>query len=172
MGRPPALNDRQKAEIGRRLAQGEGMSALAREFKVGLTTLKRNFSDHVTEIRNVANALAQTELVMESMPVSVQVSVRSLADSLKGISLGAAKAADIGMQTAHILQTRALRSVQRLDDDSTPEDLRFPDALLTVGNKATQLGLGLMAANKGAVPDAADTNREALLRDIAAMMPN
>lgn len=155
MGRPSALTDKQKAEISRRLALGEGMSALAREFKVGLTTMKRNFSDQVTEIRSIANSLARTELAMESMPFSAQVSIRSLADHLKGITENAAKAADTGMKTANILQSKALKAVQALDEHATAEDLRFSDALLTVAGKASLLGTQLMNANKNNVADQA-----------------
>lgn len=172
MGRPPKLTDQQKAIIGRRLAQGESGRSLAKEFKVSEATIRANVSPQVATIQDVAGRLSRAEMDLEALPISTQVSTRTLADHLKGITQSAAKAAETGMKTAELLQTRALKSVEKLDDNSTPEDLRFPDALLTVGNKATQLGLGLMAANKGAVPDPADTGKDALLRDIAAMLPN
>ena len=150
MGRPPALDDRQKAEIGRRLAQGESLVNLAKEFKVGVTTLKRNLSDRVPKIRNAAMALAQAEVVVSQMDLSDQTAVRSLADHLKGIGQNAAKAAATGMQSAVILQGKALKAIQGLGDESTVEDLRLPDALLTVAGKASALGTQLMQANKDA----------------------
>lgn len=162
MGRPPKLSDRQKAEIGRRLAQGEKPSALAKEFKVGLTTIKDNFSGKVSVIKETAKALAAVELEVASLPISDQVSVRTLADQLKSISDHAAFAGATGMKTASLLHKKALKKVQELDEDATVEDLRLSDAMLTVAGKASALGVSLMNANK----DAAKTDGKRSLEDL------
>lgn len=162
MGRPPKLSDRQKAEIGRRLATGESMASLAKEFKVGRATMTRVFSGRVQNIEKVAKTLAMVELEVDRMPVSEQVSVRSLADQLKGLSESAVQAGATGMKTASLLHKRALKHVESLDEEATVEDLRLSDAMLTVAGKASALGVSLMNANK----DAAKTDGKRSLEDL------
>ena len=84
MGRPSKLTDRQKAEIGRRLAQGESGRKLAREFKCSEATIRANVSAQVATIQDVAGRLADAERDLERLPVSAQVSARTLADQLNG----------------------------------------------------------------------------------------
>lgn len=150
MGRPPKLSDRQKAEIGRRLATGESMASLAKEFKVGRATMTRVFSGRVQNIEKVAKTLAMVELEVDRMPVSEQVSVRTLADQLKSLSESAVHAGATGMKTASLLHERAWKHVKSLDEEATIEDLRLSDAMLTVAGKASALGVSLMSANKDA----------------------
>lgn len=156
MGRPPALTDRQKAEIGRRLAQGESAASLAKEFKVGRATMTRCFSGRLKTIKEVATKLAEAEIVLEHLPVSEQVAIRDLTDHLKGITTNATQAAETGMKTANLLHTKALAQVESLENP-TVDDLRLSDALLTVAGKASALGVSLMASNKdaGREPDRA-----------------
>ena len=150
MGRPSVLNPRAKSEILRRLAMGEKRSALRKEFKLTETTFRRNFSADVSKVREVGTALATAEMALASLPISAQVSARTLADHLQGITRHAAEAAATGMQTAAILQNRALKSVRAMESQETqsPEDLRMADACLTVAGKASALGTQLMQANR------------------------
>ena len=150
MGRPSSLTASQWAEAGRMLASGDSYSKVAKHFKVGKSTLVGRFSDRLETIKDVAQRLSTAEVDLERLPVSDQVSVRTLTEHLKGIANHAAKAAEAGMRTAGILQERALKTVQGIDDDSTPEDLRMADACLTVAGKASALGVSLMQANRDA----------------------
>ena len=84
--------------------------------------------------------LAESPSVRSSgMPISVVTTTRH-----------AAEAAATGMQTAAILQNRALKSVRAMESQETqsPEDLRMADACLTVAGKASALGTQLMQANR------------------------
>lgn len=171
MGRPSKLNDRQKAEIGRRLALGEKPAALAREFKVSRTTMNRCFSDSTETIKEVATMLAKAEGVMDTLPISEQVSIRTLADHLKGIAHLGAKAAATGMKTADLLHTEALKQVQTAITSAAeagravaPEDLRGSAACLDVAGRAAQLGTTLINANK----DAGKKDGEPTLEELVA----
>lgn len=156
MARPSKLNDRQWAEIGRRLAQGEKPGDLAKEFKISRPAILARFSDRVSEIKSVASALASAELAVEKMPISDAMSVRSLADHLKGISKSLAKSAESGARVSAALSDMAERHterlVQRMDEEGSlmAEELKPVAALVETANRASTIGLGLLAANKGA----------------------
>lgn len=160
MGRPSKLTDRQKAEIGRRLAQGESGRKLAREFKCSEATIRANVSAQVATIQDVAGRLADAERDLERLPISAQVSARTLADHLKGISSNLAEAALMGSDTARALAIRANKKLKDLDGDD-PEKvgaaLKSIGALHVIGNEASKTAMGLVNANKGKGGDAAST---------------
>jgi hypothetical protein len=114
MGRPSKLDERQWAEIGRRLAQGEKAADLAKEFKVSRPTIVGRFSNKVSEIRSVANALASAEMAIERMPVSDAMSVRALADSLKQVGGNLVRAAKAGSDTSALLAEIANQKAARV----------------------------------------------------------
>jgi len=155
VGRPSKLSDRQWAEIGRRLAAGEKPNDLAKEFKVGRSTIVERFSDRVTEIREAAQELALAELRVEKLPVSDAMSVRSLADQLKGIGSSLAKSAANGARVSERLSDLAerftVRIAQRADQEGflMAEDLKPVAALVETANRAGSLGMAMMTANKG-----------------------
>ena len=85
MGRPSKLDERQRAEIQRRLAvggEGNSVTELAAEFRVGKATISRWFSKRTETVQTLASTLATTERAIEALPVSEQVSIRTLADQL------------------------------------------------------------------------------------------
>ncbi|HAA04778.1 MAG TPA: hypothetical protein DCE18_15630 [Syntrophobacteraceae bacterium] len=149
MGRPSKLSDREWAEVGRRLARGESTRKLAAEYKVAKSTIQDRFSGHVPEIREAAQALASAERTVERMPVSVQVSVRSLADQLKGIQDDYAETAAMGMQAARIVQTKVLAQARNLPDDPSSEDLKPIIAGSETTKSLSSLATNMITANKG-----------------------
>lgn len=153
MGRPPAINDRQKAEILRRLALGEKPSALRKEYRLSETTFRRNFSADVSKVREVGTALASAELSLASLPLSAQVSARNLADQLKGMQLDYMAGASKGLKTATILQDLAHRKAGLLDPETIQtDDLRLVAALAETANKSASMGTTLLTTNKGKDP--------------------
>ena len=157
MGRPSKLTDRQKAEIGRRLAQGESGRKLAREFKCSEATIRANVSAQVATIQDVAGRLADAERDLERLPVSAQVSARTLADQLKGIQNSVANVAAAGARTADRLHQLAEGKAKHLGDLSTSEDLKPIAVLVATANEAIKPALTLVQANKGKGSDAATT---------------
>lgn len=124
MGRPSKLTDKQWGEIGRRLAQGEPLRALAREYRVGASRISERFSERVTDIKQLAATIAGSEMEFERLPVSEQCSVRTLADQLKGIESNYMQATDRSSRTA----VKMARLAGRIADDM-PEDLTSADAV-------------------------------------------
>ena len=164
MGRPSVLNPRTKSEILRRLAMGEKRSALRKEFKLTETTFRRNFSADVSKVRDVGTALATAEMALASLPISAQVSARTLADQLKGISSNVASAALAGSKTATRLATLANERAEAMGVDLM--DLPAIAALGKTANEAAGLAMGLLNANKGNAP----TPDELCTPDVAAKM--
>ena len=164
MGRPSVLNPRTKSEILRRLAMGEKRSALRKEFKLTETTFRRNFSADVSKVRDVGTALATAEMALASLPISAQVSARTLADQLKGISSNVASAALAGSKTATRLATLANERAEAMGVDLM--DLPSIAALGKTANEAAGLAMGLLNANKGNAP----TPDELFTPDVAAKM--
>jgi len=159
MGRPSKLDDRQKAEIGRRLAAGESGRKLAKEFRVSEGTIRANITTHPSEIRNIATRLAKAELDLNGLPISAQGSVRSLADQLKGMQSDYMAGASTGLKTATLLQTLAHKKAGELDPETVQtEDLRLVAALTDTANKSAAMGTTLLTANK----DKADSGKKTL----------
>ena len=153
MGRPPALDDRQKAEMGRRLAlggDGNTLTELAKEFRVSKATVSRWFSKRIGTVQTLAHTLATTERAIERLPVSEQGSIRTLADQLKGISDGLAEVAAQGVETGKILAGHANRQAQQLGAKPDMEALRLTVALQEGANRSVSTAVGMMQANKDA----------------------
>jgi hypothetical protein len=130
------------------MAAGEPTRALAREFKVGEATLRRNFSAQAPVIQDVAQRLAAAELDLAHLPVTAQQSARTLADQLKSVQDHYAKTAELGADTAHRLAGIANRQAQKLKDDVVADDLRTIAALSDTANRALNPASNLIAANK------------------------
>lgn len=176
-GRPSKLTEHRKAEILRRLALGDKPSDLQREYKISGTTFRRNFSGTASKVRNVAVALASAESELETLPISAQISARTLADYLRSTHTNLARAAALGSQVSATLAEKAVGIVGKLGDDfsekgTARDDLRTVNALSATANESSKIALGLVQANKGKPAEGEDGSKEELLREIAAMLPN
>ena len=150
MSRPPALSPQQQEDVKRRLAAGEGVRALAREFKVGDATIRR-LSAHTAQIRRVAETLAAAHTELALLPIQHQHQALTLADSLRAISADLAGAARYGAATAHRLQALANSEVQKVDDAdpmSSVATLQGIGALTKLANDSAVNGLSLLNANR------------------------
>lgn len=148
MGRPSKLNDKQKAEIQRRRINGEGIRDLAKAFKVSPATISALVSERTETIKTLATTIANVEAEFDSLAVSEQVVVRSLADQLRGISDGLATAANHNAQTSARLAGMANRKAMLLGDESDDCDLKTVVALIETSNRASVIGCNLLNANK------------------------
>ena len=157
MARPSKLSERQKAEIGRRLAKGESQHALAKAFHVAQSTIRANVSVHPAEIQDIASRLAGAERDLDALPVSVQISVRSLADELKQTSIHLGKAAERGAYAASRWATHSARIADELSPEAGREETmdaaRASGIVAAAGNQNASVALGLLQANKASAPD-------------------
>lgn len=167
-GRPPSLSDRQRAEIGRRLATGEKAIALAREFKVSRSLISTLFSKQVPIVQELASRLASVEGDVAVLPISEQNSIRTLADQLRATNDNLTQAAVNGAKTHCILSRLAVRKAEGIEqrvgegeiDDDAP-GLKAVAQLSATGNEASRVATTLIAA-KGKAEDGILTLAELL----------
>lgn len=153
MGRNSKLTDKQWQEIERRLLDGETARSLGREYGVAESAIRKRFSAQVGKIKTVANQLVTAETAFKSLPISAQISARTLADELKEISMHLAGAARFGAATAHRLSGIANAQVARIDDADplraeSMESLKGISALTRLANESSSIALNLLGANK------------------------
>ena len=173
MGRKSALTPDQWVEIERRhLVDGESINALAKEFKVDESTLRKRINPNKPESGKTGKTLqalalekAEAEKRLKDisaeiaiLPVVRQEIVNDLTKRFVSISNHLAGAAEFGAATAHRLSGIAHAKVQEIDD-AAPLTAESLDALkgiavLTkVANEASQIGIGLLQANKEAIKE-------------------
>ena len=75
MGRKSKLNEKQWAEVQRRLLDGEAIRALAREFDVSEGSIRAQKSKRVETIKAVAKQVVETECAIKSLDFDAQCAV-------------------------------------------------------------------------------------------------
>ncbi len=141
MGRPSKLDNRQRAEIQRRLAiggDGNTVTELAHEFRVGKATISRLFSKRIETVQTLATTLAETERAIETLPISESRVSATLSD---------------------LAERHTRRLAERMDEEGVlmAEELKPVVALVETANRASTIGMGLLAANKGKGSEPAST---------------
>jgi AraC-like DNA-binding protein len=173
------LTPKQWEAIRLRLLAGEKGRSLAREFGISETAIRKRFGSQTKEIKKVANQLVKAEEALSSLPISSQISARTLADELKAISSHLAGAGKYGAMTAHRLSGMANDQVDKIDDvnPSQSTDALQNIAILTkLANDSSVIGIGLLNANKEYIKElnnpVQQINHTQLLKDIAACLPD
>lgn len=171
MGRKSSLTPEQWASIERRhLIDGESINALAAEFGVNESSIRRKIKPNKAELPNGAKplqALAQEKVAADrqvrriaeqiaELPMSRQQIVSDLAQKLMNISGHLASAAEYGAATAHRLAGIAHNKAAEIDDAKPLDDeslaaLKGIAVLTRMANESSEIGLNLLRANKEAV---------------------
>lgn len=159
MGRKSALTEKQWQQIGERLLKGDPGRVLAREYGVSEAAIRKRFGAQTKQIKDVANQLVAAETAFAALPISAQISARTLADELKEISSHLAGAARFGAATAHRLSGIANAQVAKIDDTEplgaeSLESLKGISALTKLANESSTIALNLLSANKEMVKSA------------------
>ena len=169
MARPSKLSPQQWAEVERRLAAGDGVRDLAREFGVSPAAVsKRGVSKQTKQVQVVAKQLAEAQTALAALPVAQQYTAVSLAEKLRNISGSLASAAELGAATAHRLHALANSEVAKVDDAepmASIENLRNVGVLTKLANDSSHIALNLLAANKErikAADDQAESQQQAV----------
>lgn len=150
MGRPSVLTEPMKVEITKLIAEGVPIREVARKFKVGEATLRRNFSAQVPVVKDVAQRLATAERDLAHLPVSAQRAARTLADQLKGIQDDYAAVAAKGAQTAKKIADMAGRIMDGEEvDPNKVKNAAVAAELHKAANVALVPATALVAVNKG-----------------------
>lgn len=153
MGRKSALTEKQWQTIEKRILDGEPVRALAREFGISEAAIRKRLGARTNDIKVVANQLVAAENAFAALPIGAQISARTLADRLKGISMNLASAAEYGAMTAHRLTGIAHAKVQEIDDadpfsKESGAALVGVTALTNLANLAAEIPMSLLRANK------------------------
>lgn len=179
MGRKSSLTEKQWKDIGERLLRGESGRSLGKEFGVSEAAIRKRFGAQTKQIKDVANQLVAAETAFKDLPISAQISARTLADELKEISMHLAGAARYGAATAHRLSGIAHAKVAEIDDAAPLDEeslkaLKGISVLTQLANNAAEIPIGLLKANKEAIDNmnSPETDSVQLLKDIAAQLPD
>lgn len=164
MARPSKLTPAQWSEVERRFLAGETARALGREFGVSEGGIRKKFGAHQsvsaqgTQVRNVAEKLADAEMALQALPIAQRPIAMDLAEKLRSISRSVASAAELGAMTGHRLHALANSEVGKVDDadplsDESLTALKGVQVLTKLANESLSPALNLLSANKGRVDD-------------------
>jgi hypothetical protein len=163
MGRPSKLNDKQRSEIQRRHVSGETTRALAKAYNVSQATIATLVSGRTETMKVLAASIVRDERILESLPVSDQLTVQSLADRLRGISDGLATAANHNANVAARLAAMADRKALlfEINDKAAVQtelfkpksNLKMITTLVDTATRASAIGTNLLNANRNKTPE-------------------
>lgn len=161
MSRRPTLTEEQWAQVGKRLLEGESIAELAREFKVGESTIRSHFArkgQKTTTIKDVASKLFDAEQAtsaaqqaLKTLPQDAQYVALSLASKMRSISESLASAAEIHAKTSMRLASLANSESAKIDDASplkSAESIKSVVLLTKASNESAHIPLNLLSANK------------------------
>lgn len=153
MGRKSKLTESQWEQIKRRLLEGETGRALAKEFGVSETAIRKCVSSQVAEIKTVANQLATAQCALSKLPISSQISAQTLSQKIISISNNMASAADYAAANANKLAGMANMKLAEIDDsviltEDGMQTLKSIAVLSRMANDASEIPLNLIKANK------------------------
>lgn len=169
MGRKSSLTPDQWLEIERRhVVDGESINALAAEFGVNESSIRRKIKPNKAESPNAENPLkslakekvrvdAEAKHIAEQiaeLPYAKQQIVADLARKLQNVSSHLASAAEFSAATSHRLSMLANNQLQLVDDVEPMNSLKELQAvtiLTKMANSSSEIGLNLLRANKDAL---------------------
>lgn len=83
MARPSKLTESELAKIRDRHIAGESIRSLAKEVKMSESALRERISAQSAQIKQVAKQMVEAERNFKALPLSAQISARTLADEIK-----------------------------------------------------------------------------------------
>ena len=162
MGRPSKLTPEQWEDLHKRLLAGEPARVLGREFGLSEAAIRKKFganqkvSAQSSQVRTVAEKLADSAAALEALPISQRPVAIDLAAKLRNISNSLACAAELGAATAHRLNALANTEVAKVDDAeplTSIDNLKSVGVLTKLANESAHVALNLLNANKNAADD-------------------
>ena len=173
MGRPSKLTPAQWDEVQRRLLAGETASALAREFGVVESAIRKRFgaardvSAKSAKVKNVALKLAEASAALEALPPTQRHVAISLAEAMREVSTNLAQAARLSSDTAARLSSIANAQAQLIDQqDPQAEYVQRVAVITRTANDAAVLPTNLLKINEGAAKQAEQGEAAEFLRTL------
>lgn len=146
-------------QIERRYTSGESARALEREFDVSEAAIRKRYGSQGSQVRTIANKLAEVQTELATLPPLQQAAAVSLASKMRKVSDDLAQAAISGAETTRKLSAIARQQVDKIDESDpmdTQEVLQSISALTKMANDASQIAVSLINANKASAPTLAD----------------
>jgi predicted DNA-binding protein YlxM (UPF0122 family) len=147
----PKISEKQKKEIAARYELGESMRKIALSYNVTEGAIRKLVGTHIKPLKAVAKQLATAELAMESFSIGTQVKIRTMTDTLKGITEHISSAAEYSARNAHRLSVIANGQIDKIDEVDpmlTEDAMRSVAALTKMANEASQIPINLLNASK------------------------
>jgi transposase-like protein len=170
MGRKSSLTPEQWIEVERRhVVEGESINALAAEFGVNESSIRRKIKPNKAESPNGENPLkamakekvrvdAESKRIAEQiaeLPYAKQQIVADLARKLSNVSSHLASAAELSAASSHrlsMLANQQLEKVDAVDPLTSARELQAVAVLQKMANSSSEIGLNLLRANKDSMP--------------------
>jgi DNA-binding XRE family transcriptional regulator len=146
-------------EIERRVASGESLSALAREYGISRGAIRNEVSASVEKIKDVAEQIVKTEQALSALPISARVSAIDLSQKLMVISTNLATAAELNSGTAIKMAQAAnikMQAVDEVEPEKHADAISMAISLVKGSNDAARMPIELLAANQGAHSPSSD----------------
>jgi hypothetical protein len=174
MGRKSALTVEQWLEIERRhVVDGESINALAAEFGINESSIRRKIKPNKAEPpngqngRNPLQAIAKEKVRVDAeskriaeqiaeLPYAKQQIVSDLARKLTSISEHLGSAAEYSAASAHRLSFMANQQLEKVDEVEPLKnvaELQAVALLQKLANTSSEIGLNLLRANKDMTPE-------------------
>ena len=141
---------------------GETLRAIAKSFDITEGAIRAKFGGSITQflsqstqIREVAQQVAQVQDVVDQLSPFQRDVVFDLAASLRNVSRSLTKAAELGADTSMRLQEMAstqIRKVNQDDPTQSIEELKSVGIMTRLANDSASIALNLLAANKDRMP--------------------
>ncbi len=148
MAAKPVLTQKQWDSVENRILAGESIRSIAREFKIGESTIRKRLGARAHQVKDVANKIVAAESAFNELDVGAQIKARTLANDLMAISENMASGAVHGSMTYRKLSRMANIQSSKMDEQN-PEmsmsHLEVIAALTNVSTKAAAIPMALMA---------------------------
>jgi len=158
MARPSKLSEKQLNEATERIALGESIRAIAKEYGVSEGALRARVSTQANTVKNVAQLMLDAEIEFKQLPVSTRVITHNVLDKLRSITeditSSAAKGASISNRLAAIAEKHlSFAETASYDEniDMVIENVKTVNAIMRTANESSALAVDLLKANKEAV---------------------
>ena len=142
------LTEKQWKEIETRLSRGEKASDLAKKFGVTRGTISQKFAKQTKHVKTLANQIVETEIAIQTAPITIQIGAFSLANELLAISKHMATGATLSAMNYSRLSSIANKKISKLNDDALDEEeLAIARTLTVMSNEAAKTPMDLIKAN-------------------------
>lgn len=152
-------------DVDRKLIEGIGASAIAREYGVSEGAIRKRQRSNASsgmEIgsKRIVEMRLEERAIIDPLPVVLQKRMYSMVDTQLEIIRNLSLSSELGSKTSHRLAAIANLHASKLDDENPdPESIKMVHALTETANKAAYQPVEMMKAMRASMPVQADEVR-------------